>query len=141
MATDTVQAGSAPANAPHESLEQREGESSQQHGDRLLAASRRGVNMAGDTADPIINRPAMDRLELGNCQLSYVDALTHAIMDTVEDAHGLVHAGGVINAENLSHFTSRAITLLCLQMDQVKLATDSVTAAVQGWPTTKGYRL
>ena len=66
---------------------------------------------------PIINRPALDRLEEGNCQLSYVDALTHAIMDTVEDAHGRIHAGHAIPGENLEHFTGRAITLLCLLLD------------------------
>lgn len=53
MATDTLQAGRAPANAPHDSLAQREGESSQQHGDRLLEAARRGVEMKRADKDPL----------------------------------------------------------------------------------------
>lgn len=38
----------------------------------------------------------MNQRELGACQISIADALTQAIMDVIEDAHRLVHAGGPI---------------------------------------------
>lgn len=62
-------------------------------------------------------------------------------MDTVEDAHGLIHVGRAIAGDTLGHFTARAITLLCLLLDQTKLAKASVEDATQGWPTTAGHRL
>lgn len=94
-----------------------------------------------DDSGPIINRDALDRLDLGNQQLSYIEALTPASINTVEDAHALFHGSGGIQKDTLEHFTGRATALLCLLMDQNKLATDSVCAAIQGWPKTTGHRL
>lgn len=145
MADDTVQAGPAPANAPHDSLAQREGESSQQHGDRLLAASRRGVNMAGDngvfatgvahkTLAPFMKRDELDKLEDANAEQGYVKALNQAITDAVDKIRGLVAPGGAREDGNLFAWARHADMLLCLQSTHCDLVEAGVYAGIMGWP-------
>ena len=131
MAEDNLQTGDAHANE----LGKLAGETLQQYADRLLEAKRL-LNTDPAARPQIINRPALNRLELGGCELSYVNALNNAIADTINHIRGLVAPSGVRADPNLLAFVLRADTLLCLQQDRCMAAEDHVRAGVDGWPTT-----
>ncbi len=76
----------------------------------------------------------LDTLEAGSTQLEYVQGLTHAIMDVMEDLHDLINVNGAKRDDDLAHFTSRAITLLCLQLERGNEAASKITAAARAWP-------
>ncbi len=80
------------------------------------------------------NRTAFDRLEQAGIEMTYVHALSHAIMNTVENVHDFVKTGGSCESSNLALFTTQAINLLCLQMTQCDLAKEGAATAANAWP-------
>ena len=67
-------------------------------------------------------------------ELTYVHALSHAIMDTVESVHDFVKEGGSCDNSNLALFATQALNLLCLQQSQCTLAKEGAATAANAWP-------
>lgn len=111
MATDTLEVGTAPANA------------------------------APGGSDWIINRPAFEQLEMGSLAVEYSHTLCHAIMDRLETLQGLHGPNGVHANGNTKVHLDIAMNLCSLQLDKLIEGKAAVSEGERGWPTLAGHAL
>ncbi len=106
-----------------------------------IPAGTTPANDASRVVDRIINRQALDRLEVGSLAIEYAFALCHAVMDKLDVLRGLHGRDGVLANENTCSHIDIATTLISLQLDKLIEGKQAISDSERGWPRTDGHRL